>query len=127
MGDIVQRLREVTEQEFDCQHGLQQAFFELPQRGAESIRVTYVVYAFKGNDLNVLEQAMIDEVIVPLSQKAGADAMLYWRLTDCYQVDVIDDGEHYMLRTRIAVLDKDLNAVTLPDVVKTEGARVQTR
>lgn len=120
MGDMIQRLRDVAEHYFDCTWGQPRAFFELPQRRGEDIRVTYVVYAVAGNDLAELEQWMIDEVLRPLDQKAGDGSRLYWRNDQCFNLTLIE-GDRYYLRTRLAVLDKDLNEVRLDDLIKREG------
>ena len=114
---IIERLTMVAEDEFDCQLGQPRAFFELPQRIGEDIRVIYVTYAFRGDELDRLEQAMVD-VLDRLSKKAGDDARLYWRLSPAFHVELVD--EQYYLRTRLAVLDCNLDPVVLDDVVKRE-------
>ena len=120
MGDVIQRLREVAEQYFDCQHGVPMAFFEIPQRDGEDIRVIYVTYAVRGPDVFDLEQWMIDNVILPLMEKTDGQGKLYWRLAECFDMSLDTDGL-YSLRTRIGVLDKDLNVVRLDEVMKHEG------
>lgn len=123
MSDIVDRLRIVAEEYFDCTHGEPKAFFMLPQRGGEDIMVIYVTYVIAGDSLADLEQWMINEVLHPLSLKAGDEGRLYWRLPTCFDIALID-GE-YHLRTRLAVLDGDLNPVRLDDVLKEEGQPVR--
>lgn len=120
MGDLIQRLRDLTEECFDCTWGEPRAFFELPQRVGDDIRVIYYSYVARGDDLDELEHWFIDNVIMPLDEKAGDPSRLYWRLADCFHVSLEGDGL-YSLRTRIAVLDKDLNVITLPDTLTPEG------
>jgi len=120
MGDLIQRLVTIAEEYFDCRHGERCCFFELPQRVGEDIRLIYVSYVIRGDDLPDLERWMIDNVLYPLALKAGDEARLWWRLEDCFAV-LLDDDQLYTLRTRIVVTDKDLNPVILPDVLKQEG------
>ena len=117
MGDVIQRLTTTAEDMFDCTHGPAMAFFEMPQRGADPIRVVYVTYAVRGEDIDMLEKWMLIKVLTPLEDKGGT--RLFWRLGTCFDVSV--DDELYYLRTRLAVLDDDLNAVVINDAVKPEG------
>ncbi len=133
MGDIIQRLTTVAEDLFDCSWGPSMAFFEIPQRDADIVRVIYRTYGVRGNDIDALEQWMLNKVLFPLSEKAGACSdprllrvsRLYWRLTTCFDVSVLDD-ELYYLRTRLAVLDAGLNEVMLESVIKPEGGEWPT-
>ncbi len=120
MGDMIQRLIEVAEQYFDCHHGEQKAFFEWPQRDGESLRFIYASYVVRGDDLKKLEQWMIHNVLLQLMQATDGQGMLYWRLNECFQV-TLDSDKLYTLRTRIVVVDKDLKAIWLEDVMKIEG------
>ncbi len=123
MGDMIQRLIEVAEQYFDCHHGEQKAFFEWPQRDGESLRFIYASYVIRGDDLKELEQWMIDSVLLPLFEATDGQGMLYWRLNECFQVGITEraGSVDYTLRTRIVVVDKDLKAIRLEDVIKGEG------
>lgn len=120
MGDMIQRLVEITEQWFDCSPGLPMCFFELPQRYGDDIRLVYVTYVIRGPALLDLEQWMIENVIIPLAEKTDGEGKLWWRLPQYYEV-TLEQDQLYTLRTRIAVTDKRLNVVTLPDVLKVEG------
>ena len=111
MSDLIARLITVAEEYFDCEHGREAAFFMIPQRGAEDIFVKYVTYAVRGEDLKAMEQWFIDEVLHPLTQKAGDMGRLYWRLRTCFEVSLDTEDGKYTLRTRLAVLDDDLNPV----------------
>lgn len=116
MGDVIQRLTTTAEDMFDCTHGPAMAFFEMPQRGADPIRVVYVTYVVSGDDIDDLEQWMLS-VLMSLEDKGGT--RLFWRLETRFSVEVYD--ERYYLRTRLAVLDDDLNAVVIKDAIKPEG------
>lgn len=116
MGDVIQRLTTMAEDMFDCTHGPAMAFFEMPQRGADPIRVVYVTYVVSGDDIDDLEQWMLS-VLMSLEDKGGT--RLFWRLETRFSVEVYD--ERYYLRTRLAVLDDDLNAVVIKDAIKPEG------
>lgn len=107
----VQVLIDYLEACFRCEQGLRQAFFEMPAVGGKVTRVTYVSYAVSGLDWSSVESWMMDNVLRPLVAKAGENAWLYWRNEECFRVEN-EDGR-VQLRTRFAVLDKDLNAVDL--------------
>ena len=128
MGDIIQRLVELTEQHFDCRPGMPMVFFEIPQRIGDDIRLVYDTYAARGDNIDELEQWFIDSVIVPLYEKTDGMGRLWWRLAECFEVELVTwSGKplEYHLRTRIAVTDKDLNVVRLDDVIKLEGDPVK--
>jgi len=112
---------------FVCTQGEPKAFFEIPQRGGDSVRGVYVVYSVRGKVLDEVRDYFIKEVIEPLHEKADTDndtddiggPFLYWRLAS--RLEVRQDGNWFTIYTRICVLDDNLNSIVLPDVAKTEG------
>ena len=122
---MVSRLIVVAEEFFDCSFGPEQAFFEWPQRDGDTIRFIYCSYVVRGDDLKKLEQYFIDEVLAPLAEKAGDEGRLYWRLDTCFEVQLDTSDGRYTVRTRIVVVDKDLNEVRLPDEIKPEGQPIK--
>lgn len=118
----VQLLIDYLEQHFRCEHGERRAFFEMPAPGGNVTRVIYVSYVVNGPDWGSVEDWMIDNVLKPLVEKAGENTWLYWRLEECFEVRTEDD--RIQLRTRIGVLDKDLNAVEITECMKPEGDSV---
>lgn len=107
----VQVLIDYLEACFRCEQGERAAYFEMPALGGKVTRVTYVTYAVTGPDLAAVESWMMDKVLRPLVAKAGENAWLYWRLEECFEIGNEDD--RVQLYMRIAVLDKELNAVDL--------------
>ena len=124
---------QALEDDFRCEFGPAMAFFELPQRSGEPVRVIYVTYAIQGEDLQDVENWFFEHVIDPLREKTGGDGFLYWRNPERVLVypitsktlssgaQVTRNPPLYKIRTRFAVLDKDLNPVVVPDH-KPEGA-----
>lgn len=122
--DTEERIIEGFESFFDCQPGPPRAFFELPQRVGDSVRVTYVVYAITGQDLSDMEQWFFARVIDPLRYKAGTGSFLYWRNSERVSVSVrsVDGAKtQYVIRTRLAVFDRDLHEIRIHDAIKPEG------
>ena len=129
------RIIQAFEDDFRCELGPAKAFFELPQRGypGNPVRVIYVTYAIQGTDLQKVEGWFFEYVIDVLREKTGGDGYLYWRNPERVLVypiktktltsgaQVVRDPIIYKIRTRFAVLDKELNAVVPPDY-KPEGA-----
>lgn len=107
------------QENFDCERGPAAAYFELPQIGLDPVRVIYVVYAIEGPTYEACETWMIDKVFRPLVQKAGIDARLYWRLPEMF--DITPYRDVIRLRTRLAVLNKDLELCQIPEAIKPEG------
>ncbi len=110
-GHAVQLLIDYLEACFHCKQGERATFFEMPAVGGKVTRVIYVTYAVSGLDWSSVESWMMDNVLRPLVAKADGDSWLYWRLEECFEVT--NEDNRVVLRTRIAVLDKDLNAVDL--------------
>ena len=121
------------EDDFRCEFGPATAFFELPQRSGEPVRVIYVTYAIQGEDLQDVENWFFEYVIDVLREKTQGDGFLYWRNPERVLVypirtktlssgaEVPRDPILYKVRTRFAVLDKELNPIVPPDY-KPEGA-----
>ncbi len=110
---------------FNCMPGPLCAYFEIPQRESEDIRVTYVVYAAQGSGRDKLEQWFLENVLLPLRGAAGSGARLYWRLSgSCIELTEIAPSK-WRVYTRLAVLDKDLEPVVIDDMVKLEGVRMR--
>ena len=121
------------EDDFTAELGPAKAFFELPQRDGKPVRVIYVTYAIQGEDLQAVENWFFENVIDVLREKTGGDGFLYWRNPERVLVypittKILSSGTKvtrspvlYKIRTRFAVLDKDLNPVVVPDY-KPEGA-----
>lgn len=122
------------EDDFTAELGPAKAFFELPQRSGDPVRVTYVTYAIQGEDLQKVENWFFEYIIDVLREKTGGDGYLFWRLPERVLVyslttktlssgaEVTRTPTLYKIRTRFAVLDKELNPVVLPDYSKPEGA-----
>lgn len=113
---------------FTCIQGEPKAFFELPQKDGSVVRGIYVTYAIRGRILEDAKQYFIDKVITPLAEKAtdvdelqaeAAGPFLYWRLPKRVDVEFMDN--YYVIRTRIAVFDNELNPVEIDDMIKREG------
>lgn len=133
-----QRIIESFEMKFHCMDGSRTAWFELPVRDGDPIRVIYVVYAVSGPVLADLEDWFFDEVIVPLYEKTGTGGYLYWRRSERVEVTsiavhkgtntpytgVMSDAveQRFKIYTRIAVLTNDLKEVRLDEIIKREGA-----
>ncbi len=124
MNDTIEDLIELSESLFLCEDGPPKTFFHIPIAGKEPMRATYVSYVSKAKRLPDLCGWMAYAVLRPLRQKAGEGAFLYWRMTDGFIASRIDDDSLWLLRTRIVVLDKDLNVITLPNVLHKEGALI---
>ena len=114
-----------AEANFTCFLGPQKAYFELDKTiDASDRRVVYVAYAARADNPKALSDWLIDSVLNPLLEKGGR--YLYWRLPE--KIDFSHpsvDAPEYRIYTRIAVLDKDLQAVSLPDMVKPEGVAMR--
>ncbi len=117
---LAQPLIDFCQEHFDCETGPPRAYFELPQRDAnDPVRLSYVVYAVQGPTYEACEKWLLENVFEPLEKEACDEARLYWRLEDMIQVETFRD--HVRVRTRLAVLDKNLNQVYIADKVVTEG------
>lgn len=128
-----QRIIGALETDFTAELGPAKAFFELPQREGDPVRVIYVTYAIQGEDLQDVENWFFEHVIDVLREKTGGDGYLYWRNPErvlVYPVttktltsgaQVTRDPVIYKIRTRFAVLDKFLNPIVAPEY-KPEGA-----
>lgn len=120
-----QRIIESFESSFRCMPGPAMAFFEIPQKDAPLVRAIYVVYAVTGQNLDDMERWFMERVVRPLKNIAGDDSYLYWRNPERVSVAVrtiSSCGLQYVIRTRIAVLNKSLEEVRLSgDVIKSEG------
>ena len=117
-------LIEMFEDQFVCMAGERKAWFEIPQKGGESVRGIYVVYSVRGTVLDDVRRYFIDRVIGPLVVAASNTdkpntRYLYWRMEERLQVR--EDHGWFTIYTRICVIDNDLNSIVLPDIVKTEG------
>ncbi len=103
---------------FNCMPGPSCAYFEIPQRESEDVRVTYVAYAALGSGRNKVEAWLLENVLVPLKKRAGSGARLYWRQS----IELTEvSPSRWRVYTRLAVLDKDLEPVVIDDMVKPEG------
>ena len=114
-----EQARDYAEEYFRCQHGPRMAWFELPQAKAEPIRCVYVSYVCKGNTRDGVVGWMINEVIKPLHELTKGKGYLYWRNPE--EVIVTEEGDWFICRTRLVVLDENLNVMRL-DNAHTEGA-----
>lgn len=101
----MKRLLDWVEMHFDCELGPARAFFEVPQRSGDPVRIVYHTYVVRGDKLDDLIEWMLDNVFRPLARETKHEGLLYWRLPDCFEVQMIDD--EYYLRTRIAVRSRD--------------------
>lgn len=131
------RIIETLENNFRTERGPAKAFFELPQRDADPVRVIYVTYAVQGEDLQLVENYFFEYVIDPLIELTGGEGYLFWRncervLVYAISTKTLSSGAQvtrkpplYKIRTRFAVLDKSLNAVVAP-LYKPEGDLVHT-
>jgi len=126
------RIIDAFERAFITEYGPARAFFQIPQRNADPVRVVYVVYAAMGPDLDKVHDWFFEHVVDPLISKA-AGGWLYWRNPErvlAYGSNVVRIGEDkghtplYKIRTRLAVLDMALNPVTLGDPTKHEGVNM---
>jgi hypothetical protein len=112
-------LIDFLEDNLHCQHGFQGAYFDLPQKDKDPIRVVYVTYAVCAKTRESADDFMLENVFKPLVKEGK---YLYWRLKECVDRREVD-GNHE-LYTRIAVLDENLDAVVIEDKIKPEGAIV---
>ncbi len=118
---VAQPLITFCEENFDCELGPPMAFFELPQReGKDPVRVIYHVYAVRGPTYEDCEKWLIEKVFEPLVHRAGDEARLYWRLDYKIAVEPLRDG--VMVRTRLAILDKEMQQVFIAEMMTPEGA-----
>lgn len=114
-----QDLISYAEDNFRCVDGPSRAFFEIPQVHGDSIRAVYVSYVGKtSTDHDGLRDWMLD-IFVKLKEAGGV--WWWWRMEEFIQEGV--KNGLMTIRTRIAVLDKDLNSVVLEDA-KPEGGPV---
>ncbi len=124
LGLVRNELIELFEGRFACTQGEPKAFFEIPQRGADPIRGVYVVYSVRGLVLEEVKAYFLNEVIVPLEERAQSDSdniggpFLYWRLAE--KLEVRQDGKWFTIYTRVCVLDDNLDSIVL-DIAKTSG------
>ncbi len=133
---VEDRIIQAFEKSFRTEVGPARAFFELPQRGGPPVRVIYVVYAAMGNSIDELHNWFFEQVVDPLITKAGGEGYLYWRHPErvlAYKsrtvvVEGVEQKEEsvFKIRTRLAVLDKRLNPITIADAVKLEGMIMPT-
>lgn len=122
---LAQPLIDYCEEHFDCEVGPPKAYFELPQRdGKDPVRVTYVVYAVQGPTYGACEEWLLEHVFEPLEKEAGDDKLLYWRLPEMFQVEPLRDG--VKVRTRLMVLDKNMNQVFIAEKVVSDGEACST-
>ena len=118
---IAQPLIDFCQEHFDCELGPPMAFFELPQRESKDpVRVVYHVYAVRGPTYAECEKWLIENVFEPLVESAGEEPRLYWRLE--YKISVEPLRDHVLVRTRLAVLNREMQQVILADKVASEGA-----
>ena len=123
---ITNALLTFCEEDFECEDGEPRAYMEFPHPDAKEpigpddiVRVIYVVYAVSGPDFDDCEEWMVDKVLMPLVEKAGQGAHLYWRKK--FLFEALDRSARYLLRVRIGVLDKDYKPVEIEDAMKPEG------
>ena len=115
----IANLIDLCESMFTCEHGPQKAFFHIPMVGGEPMPATYVIYSVQGANLDDLIEWYIENTLRSLRRKAGEGAFLFWRLSECFRIS-IHNGE-WFLYTRVVVLDKNLNAITVEPGYKIEG------
>jgi hypothetical protein len=123
--NLLDKLVNYLEERFSCTWGPPMAFFELPQKDGAPVRVIYVTYAVRGDTFEECESWMMNNVLVPLHEKAGPDSYLYWRLTERFVVTGDTDRlrPEVQLRTRLAVLNAACEPVRIDDMIKPEGVR----
>ena len=85
-------LIDYAEMNFNATHGQRTAFFELPQRVGDPVRLIYVSYVVKADTEEQGCQWMHDNVLVPLAQQTTGNGYLWWRLDDCISTEVMNDG-----------------------------------
>lgn len=123
MEQWVDDLRDNAESMFRTSWGPPAAFFEIPRKGESPLRVVYVTYACSGTDVHNLLDWMRNKVLVPLRREAGEGAYLYWRLPECIDLQRVE--EKWQIRTRLAVLDKDVRPVAIAASAKAEGGKMK--
>ncbi len=107
---------DLAERNFKCEIGPAKACFETDA----GVRVVYVAYAAGCCTSSPLSDWMIDKVFQPLLEKGGK--YLYWRLPEKIEYRLpSEDDDRYRIYTRIAVLDKDFDSISVSDMVKPEG------
>ena len=111
------KLIDYAEDNFDCQFGVPQAYFDIPQTDGNTIRVIYVVYCASSDDPNATNEWMLESVLKPLRDAGGK--YLYWRHKDQIE-EYLENGRFYTY-ARIAMLDNDLNPVVITTAIKAEG------
>jgi len=117
---LAQPLIDYCEEHFDCELGPPMAYFELPQRdGKDPVRVIYHVYAVRGPTYEACEKWLIEHVFEPLVEAAGEEPRLYWRLEHKMSVEPLRD--QVFVRTRLAVLDREMQQVIIEEKVAREG------
>ena len=117
---LAQPLIDYCEEHFDCELGPPMAFFELPQRESKDpVRVIYHVYAVHGPTYADCEAWLLEHVFEPLQQRAGDEARLYWRNEDKISVEPMRD--RVKVRTRLAVMSREVRQVILEEQVTREG------
>lgn len=119
---LAQPLITLCEENFKCKHGEPRAFFEFPYPGKENeiVRVVYVTYVINAGTSDGAIAWMVDNVLMPLTRKAGTNPRLYWRLEDKFEME---QGERFILRTRIGVMTHDFEAVEIEHMAKFAGER----
>ncbi len=115
----IDELQHLAEDLFICAYGPSVAYFDIPQKKADPIKVIYCTYAIEGPSKEKLETWMIDCVLKPLAKLGGT--YLWWRLHDYFNFEQNDDKDAWQIMTRIAVLNSDLEPIVLDDVVKPQG------
>ncbi len=124
----VKDLTEYVFRNFNERTGEPKAFFEIPQRHGDSIRVAYVSYVGRGEDKAQLIDWMLD-IFIELKRLGGVH--WFWRLAE--MITLKEDKCSacsqcgrcgWQIRTRIAVLDAALIDIRLTDELHAEGAPI---
>ena len=113
-AEEMKELLDLCEKLFTCKDGPPQAWFELGGK-----RIVYVVYAFTGPDKESLLEHAAEHLFKPLSDKGGVS--LYWRCAP----ELTIENNRSKLWMRFAMVDKNNDAVTLPDQLKAEGRKMK--
>ena len=109
-----------AEENFQCFTGPPVAWFDLPQKGSDPVRVIYDVYALLASGERILEHSMINTF---RGLKAAGGKHLYWRSNEKVSLDKINDL--YRIWTRIAVLNDNLDLIVLDGEVNPEGVAIK--
>lgn len=122
--DLIDQLIGFCKENFQCERGSPQAYFEFPhpEKDGEIVRVDFVTYIINAQTAHGAAEWMLENVLKPLVEKAGPNPRLYWRLEEKFRLSAYAN-QRFDLYTRIGVMTKGFEPVEIEDMLRREGER----